>query len=120
MQWATVDENVIINAIGPETYTYRELAEMISRHIGVRRPIISVSPRIGYLAGRLLGYVVGDVMITRPEIEGLMADLLYVADSPTGKIRLSEWVRDNAATLGQHYTSELARRKDRVSAYRSD
>lgn len=120
VHWGAVAENVTLNAIGPETYTYRELAKMISRHIKVRRPIMSVSPRIGYWVGQLIGYMVDDVMITRPEIDGLMADLLYVDSPPTGTTRLSEWVRDNASTLGRHYTSELVRRKERLSAFRSD
>ncbi len=78
VKWGASQENVIVDAIGPETYTYRELAATISRLIGVKRPIISVHPLIGYWAGRLLGSLVGDVVITREEIEGLMAGLLYV------------------------------------------
>jgi len=49
--------------------------------IGKKRPVISVPPTLGYLAGWILGKIVGDVMITHEEIKGLMADLLYV-DSP--------------------------------------
>jgi uncharacterized protein YbjT (DUF2867 family) len=113
-------DNVIVDAIGPETYTYRELAATISRLIGVRRPIISVHPQIGYWAGRLIGSLVGDVVITREEIEGLMAGLLYVDSPPAGSTKLSEWIRKNAATLGRRYTSELARRTDRLSAYQSN
>jgi len=69
-------ENVIIQTIGPETFTYRELAQTIGRLIGVERPVISLPPELGYWAGWLLGHLVGDVMITREEIKGLMADLL--------------------------------------------
>jgi uncharacterized protein YbjT (DUF2867 family) len=113
-------DNTIVDAIGPETYTYRELVTTISRLIGVKRPIFSVHPQIGYWAGRLIGSLVGDVMITREEIEGLMAGLLYVDSPPAGSTKLSEWIRDHAATLGQRYTSELARRTDRLSAYQSN
>ena len=113
-------DNVIVDAIGPETYTYRELVSTIRRLIGVRRPIISVHPQIGYRAGWLISSLVGDVMITREEIEGLMAGLLYVDSPPAGSTKLSAWIKDHAATLGQHYTSELARRIDRLSAYQSN
>ncbi|MBI2821102.1 MAG: NAD(P)H-binding protein [Acidobacteria bacterium] len=113
-------DNVIINAIGPETFTYRELVATISRLIGVRRPIISVHPRIGYWTGRMISTLVGDVMITREEIDGLTANLLYVDSPPAGTTKLSEWIRENATTLGRHYTSELIRRTDRLSAYRSN
>jgi NADH dehydrogenase len=104
-------ENAIINAIGPETFTYRELAQTIGDIIGARKPVIGVPPELGYWVGWVIGKIVGDVMITRPEIEGLMSDLLYVDTPPTGATRLTDWARANAATLGVQYASELARRK---------
>jgi NADH dehydrogenase len=67
-----------------------------------------------------LGWLVDDVVITKDEIEGLMADLLYVDSPPTGTTVLTEWIKEHAGTLGRKYTSELARRKDRASAYRSN
>lgn len=113
-------EDVIVDAIGPETFTYRELVASIGRLIGKRRPILSVPPWFGYAAGWLLGKLVGDVIITREEIEGLMADLLYVDAPAAGRTALTQWAREHAETLGRRYTSELARRKDRASAYRSN
>ena len=112
--------DAIINAIGPETYTYRDMVAEIAKHIGVQRPIVSVSPALGYLTGRILGALVDDVMITRDEIEGLMSDLLCVDAPPAGTTRLSEWLGHHAYTLGRRYTSELARRRDRQGAYRSN
>ncbi len=103
-------ENVIIDAIGPETFTYRELVLTIGAIIGQRRPIISVPPGLGYLAGSIIGRLVGDVMITREEIEGLMADLLYVDAPPAGRTRLTDWASEHADALGKRYASELSRR----------
>jgi uncharacterized protein YbjT (DUF2867 family) len=37
----------VIDAIGPETFTYRRLVEEIGSIIGVRRPIVAVPPSIG-------------------------------------------------------------------------
>jgi NADH dehydrogenase len=113
-------ENIVIDAIGPETFTYKGLAATIGELIGVRKPILPFPPGLGYLAGQVIGRWVGDVMITREEIEGLMANLLYVDSPPAGTTKLTEWVRGHADTLGLHYTSELARRVDRAAAYRSN
>ncbi|ODS32451.1 MAG: hypothetical protein SCARUB_02439 [Candidatus Scalindua rubra] len=113
-------ENSIINAIGPETFTYRELVQTIGRIIGKRRPIISVPPTFGYIAGSIVGQLVNDVLITREEIEGLMAELLYVDSPPTGKTKFTEWVKKHAESLGRQYTSELARRIDRKTEYKSN
>ena len=113
-------ENVTIDAIGPETFTYRELVRTIGETIGKERPVISVPPAVGYLAAWILGKGVGDVMITREEIKGLMADLLHVESPPAGTTSLTNWIREHADSLGRKYTSELARRRCRTEEYRSN
>ena len=110
-------ENSVINAIGPETFTYRALVEAVGDAIGRKRRIIRVSPGLGYAVSCAIGWIVRDTFITREEIKGLMDGLLCVDTPPTGKTRLTDWMRANTATLGQNYASELARRQDRKSPY---
>jgi uncharacterized protein YbjT (DUF2867 family) len=112
--------DTIIDAIGPETFTYRELVHAIGMIIGKNRPIISVSPTIGYWSGRLIGKLMGDVLLTRDEITGLMQNLLYTQSPPTGSTKLSEWASQHAASLGLHYASELRRRLHQDAAYEVD
>jgi len=114
------DENGIVNAIGPETFTYKSLVETVGEIIGEKKPILAIHPSIGYLAGNLIGKLVGDVVITRAEIEGLMADLLYVDSPPTGVTKLTQWAREHTGSLGRTYTSELRRRKNRAAEYNSN
>lgn len=113
-------ENIILNAIGPETFTYRELVQTLGTIIGVKRPLLPIPPSLGFITGQVVGRLVNDVLITREEIDGLMADLLYVDTPPTGSTRLTVWARQHAATLGRQYTSELARRGNRQAAYASN
>jgi len=110
-------DNSIVEAIGPETFTYRELVQAIGRIIGKTRPIISVPPAVGYAVGRIAGAILRDVVITREEIQGLMAGLLHVDTPAAGRMSLTDWAERNAATLGTRYASELARRRDREAAY---
>ncbi|MBW7904310.1 MAG: NAD(P)H-binding protein [Phycisphaerae bacterium] len=110
-------ENRTIDAIGPETFTYRELVQAIGRIIGKPRPVVSVSPGVGLLIARLTGWLVGDVVVTREEIDGLMSGLLCTGSPPAGRTPLTEWARANASTLGTMYASELARRRNRRSPY---
>lgn len=107
----------IIDAIGPETYSYRELVQELARIIGVRRPVVSVPPPLGYAAGWLLGRLLGDIIITRDEVEGLMQGLLATESEPAGQTELSSWAREHAATLGRRYATELGRRRNRRVAY---
>ncbi len=107
-------ENTIINAIGPETFTYKGLVQEIGRIIGKKKLIISVPPAAGYIVTKIIGKLLGDVLITRDEIEGVMAGLLYVDSPPAGQTRLADWAREHAESLGKRYASELARRRDRL------
>jgi NADH dehydrogenase len=109
--------NRTIDAVGPETFTYRELIGRLGEIIGCRRPIVSVPPALGYVAASILGLFVRDVVLTRDEIAGLMADLLATDSPPAGTTRLTDWARAHADRLGRHYASELARRRNRQDAY---
>jgi NADH dehydrogenase len=106
-----------IDAIGPETFSYRELVERIARIINMKRLIVSVPPIVGYITGAIIGRLVGDMMITREEIQGLMQGLLCTDSPPAGETRLTDWAERNAEHLGRHYASELARRRNREKAY---
>jgi uncharacterized protein YbjT (DUF2867 family) len=107
----------IIDAIGPETFTFRGLVETIGAIIGKPRPIVSVSPGLGYLVATVIGKMVGDVFLTREEIEGLMRGLLWTPSQPAASTKLTEWARRHADTLGVRYASELARRRQRDVSY---
>jgi NADH dehydrogenase len=120
VQKAGGDGNEVVNAIGPETFTYRELVESVQRALGLRRLILAVPPEIGYWGCRLLGLFVRDVIITRQEIRGLMEGRLCVEAPALGTTKLTEWMAKHRDTLGRHYTSEMARRRDRSAAYRSN
>ncbi len=104
------DDKVTIDAIGPETFSYRELVSRIGEVIGKPRPIVSIPPALGHVFGLLLGFFLGDVLVTREEIEGLMRGLLCVGSPPTGATRLTDWAAEHRTTLGVRYASELKRR----------
>jgi uncharacterized protein YbjT (DUF2867 family) len=104
--------NEEVDAVGPETFQYRDLVTTIGQIIGTPRSIVSIPPWLGLAVGRVVGWVLGDVLLTRDEIAGLMADLLNVPSArPRGTTRLTDWARENANTLGRVYLSELARRR---------
>ncbi len=104
------ETNVVINATGPETFTYRELVATIGEAIGRPRRTIPLPPWLAYGAAVALGRVLDDVVITRDEIRGLMEGRLYVEGIATGTTALTSWARKHGAGLGQKYASELARR----------
>ncbi|MDH4184240.1 MAG: NAD-dependent epimerase/dehydratase family protein [Nitrospinota bacterium] len=110
-------DNVTLDAVGPESFSYRELVEAIAGIIGRKRPIIQLPVWAAEAASRMIGYFVNDVLVTPEEIEGLMNGLLYTGAAPMGNTRLTNWARDNADALGRKYASELARRLNREESY---
>ncbi len=105
------------DATGPETFTYQELVSVIGEAIGCRRPIVSIPPWLGVAVGRAIGAIVRDVVITREEVAGLMDGLLATNSAPSGTTALTNWVRQHGSSLGRRYSSELARRRNRLKAY---
>jgi NADH dehydrogenase len=106
---AAGNENEVIDAAGPETMTFSELVRTIAAVLGRRVRIVHSPPLLALVAAKLMGLFLGDVMLTRDEVRGLMANLLISPDEPRGRTRLSDWLRDNAATIGTTYASELKR-----------
>lgn len=102
-------DSLIVSAVGPETFQYEDLIRLIRRETRGRARIIHMPPTIGLAIGRFLGWWLGDAIITRPEVEALMDDLLVTADSATCPTRFTDWLRENAEELGRKYASELSR-----------
>ena len=94
---------------GPETYSYRQLVLLVADALGVKCKILSVPPILGVMMAQLAGCVVKDVVLTRGEVQGLMAGLLVSHDPPTGRVRFSRWLEEHRDRLGISYASELTR-----------
>ncbi len=103
------DDNIVMDAVGPETFTFEELVRLIADKIHRRARVIHVRPGLVLCLARLIGPVVGDVVLTRDEIGGLMSNLLVSREPATGQTRLSQWLDENAEALGVKYASELKR-----------
>jgi len=109
-------ENTIINAVGPETYTFEELVCLIARCVGRSVRLGHIPTILAYLATRMTGWLVGDVVLTWEEYRGLMGNLLAPEGPPAGATRLSEWLREHAKEVGVRYASEVARHYERSEA----
>lgn len=103
------DNTIITDAVGPETYTFDELVRLIADKVHSKARIVHVNPGLALLLGKLIGYAVRDVVVTKDEMNGLMANLLVSPGPPTGQTRLGEWLERNADSVGARYASEIKR-----------
>ena len=100
-------DNYIIDAVGPDIFTFKEMVELIGEKIGAKRPLIPVPPRLALLAAQFLSLFVRDVILTPEEVDGLMAGLLVSNQPPLGKIHLADWLEQNKLSVGARYASEI-------------
>ena len=98
-----------VDAIGPETFTFQELVAVIAEKIGKRPKVVKVPPALGIFCGRILGLFLRDVLLTRNELRGLMDEMLTSEQPPNGATKFTDWVETNKATVGNCYSSEIAR-----------
>ena len=102
-------DSCVMDAVGPEVFSFGELVSLIARTIDHPRPIMHVSPQALLLAARALSALLGDVLLTDHELHGLMSNLLVSPFPPHCATRLSGWLAENRDSLGRTYASELQR-----------
>lgn len=105
------DPGMTVDAVGPETFTYRRMIREMARAMGLRRLIVPLPDFVTLAAGRALGAILGDIVITGHEISGLRDELMYTGTEPLGTTSFSDWLRIEAPTLGRRYTNDLTRRR---------
>jgi NADH dehydrogenase len=112
-----VDEtgNAVMDAVGPETYTFEELVRLIASSIGRSVRFVHVPASLAYLATLVAGWFFGDVVLTWEEYRGLMGNLLAPEGPASGSTRLSEWLSAHKESVGKRYASEVARHYARAN-----
>lgn len=108
---ARAKENVVVEAAGPERFTFDELVSHVREAVDSRCRIIHLAPEVAIWTGGVLGWLVRDVLITRNEVRGLMDGLLVPEGVPKASTRFSTWLPAHAADLGRRYASEMKRRR---------
>ena len=102
-------ENSVADAAGPETFSFEELLRLLASAVDARVRLVHMPPSLGFTLTRLVGLLLRDTVLSRDEVDGLVARLLTSDSKPTGVTRLSEWLKDNSGGLGRRYVSELRR-----------
>ena len=102
-------ENLVLDAAGPEILSYKEMIKLIAEKIDSHSRLIHMSPNLALILVKLLNIALQDVLLTRDELQGLMADLLVTSSPPLATTSFSSWLDQNSHLLGKKYTSELNR-----------
>ena len=76
--------SLVVDAAGPDTFTFDELLRLLASAVGARVRLVHTPPPLGFALTRLAGLLLRDVVLSREEVEGLMSGLLTSAEPPTG------------------------------------
>ena len=106
---AAQELNSVLDAVGPETFTFEELVRLIAAQLRKPARIVRVPALLAYLGTRLTGLMMRDVVLTWEEYKGLMNNLLAPEGQSTGETCLSHWLSENREQIGRRYASEVAR-----------
>ena len=102
-------ENYVIDAVGPDSYTFKEFVKLIGERVGAKRILISVPPRLALFAAQFLSLFMKDVILTPEEVDGLMGNLLVSKEPARAKTAFKDWLNNNQETVGVKYASEMQR-----------
>lgn len=107
VEYGTSNENTVLDAVGPEIYTFNELVQLLKETVRSRAFIMHLNSELALLATQILGKIVNDVVLTRDEVYGLAANLLVSDKPPTAQTSLRQWLANNADWIGTTYFSEV-------------
>jgi NADH dehydrogenase len=102
-------DSYVVDAVGPDSYTFKQLVQLVGEKVGAKRPLISIPPRLALLAAQFLSLFVRDVILTPEEVDGLMANLLVSKQPALARTAFRDWLEANKATVGTQYASEIQR-----------
>ena len=102
-------KNLIVDAPGPDTFTFEQLLRLLAKAVGTHVRLVHTSPSFGFALTRLVRLLLRDTVLTRDEVDGLMAGLLTSESAPTVVASLRNWLCENGDALGRRYVSEIRR-----------
>ena len=103
------DTPVIIDAVGPQSLTFRELVDAVRAAVGSRAVIVNVPGPVVLGLSRVLGAALRDTLLTGDEYRAMADGLADSAAPATGDTVFTDWVAAHGAELGRNYANELDR-----------
>lgn len=100
-------DTVTVDAVGPESLTFRAMVEAIKAATGSRAILLPVPGALIPPAAAVLNLALRDTLLTGDEYRAMAAGLADSAAPASGAIALTGWVREHGQELGRHYANEL-------------
>jgi nucleoside-diphosphate-sugar epimerase len=102
-------DTTVVDAVGPESVTFRQLVETIRAAVGSRAVLVPVPGRLVPVFAEMLDVMLRDRLLTADEYASMAAGRADSAGPTTGPTVLTEWIAEHGDQLGRRYASELDR-----------
>jgi uncharacterized protein YbjT (DUF2867 family) len=103
------DADTVVDAVGPESVTFRELIDCVRTAVGSKALVMPVPGWVMPPLTAVLGLALRDTLLTSEEYRAMTDGLADSSAPSTGRIVLTEWVAQHGAQLGRHYANEISR-----------
>jgi len=100
-------DTTVVDAVGPESLTFREFVDAIRAAVGSRSLVIPVPGTLIPVLAGALNIALRDTLLTADEYLSLAAGRADSAGPATGAIAFTQWVEAHGAELGRRYFNEL-------------
>jgi NADH dehydrogenase len=101
--------DTVVDAVGPDRPTFRELVLDIREAVGSRALVVRVPGALVPPLASALGLVLRDVLLTGEEYRAMAGGLADTDGPATGSNSVREWVRTHGDSLGRRYANEIDR-----------
>jgi uncharacterized protein YbjT (DUF2867 family) len=99
----------VVDAVGPESLTFREMVTVIRAAVGSRAVLVPAPGPLVPVLSAVLGTALRDTLLTADEYHAMADGLADTAGPVTGPTVFTDWVTSNGASLGRSYANEIDR-----------
>jgi uncharacterized protein YbjT (DUF2867 family) len=99
----------VLDAVGPESLTFRQLVETIRAAVGSRSLLVPVPGALIPVLADVLNVLLRDTLLTADEYKSMAAGRADSDGPATGKIAVTDWIAAHGDHLGRRYANELDR-----------
>ena len=100
-------DTTVVDAVGPESLTFRQFVEAIRAAVGSRSLVMPVPGMLIPVLAGALNVALRDTLLNADEYRSLAAGRADAAGPATGTTVFTRWVQAHGAELGRHYLNEL-------------
>ena len=100
-------DTTVLDAVGPESLTFRQFVETIRAAVASRALIIPVPGALIPVLAAALNIALRDTLLTADEYQSMAAGRADSAGPATGTTVFTQWVREHGDVLGRRYLNEL-------------